>query len=561
LVSRESGTAALTAAVTARLAGLYLLVALGAQIAPASGAQREFLRGLTALHNFEYEDANDAFLTAQKLDRDFAMAYWGEAMTYHQTLWGNEDVSAARAVLARLGAAPAARAAKAATARDKALLAAIEILFGDGDAAGRRAGYARAMEAAYAQAPEDPEIAAFYALALLGTMSRGLAGAADAHEGHSAALAGSETQSRVAAILARVLRSYPDHPGALHYLLHNNDDPEHAHLAVEAARRYARVASSSSHARHMPAHIFLQLGLWREAAASDRAAFAASSAWVQAKGLPLALRNYHALSWLEYELLQRGRFREAAETVGELAPVVKATGQLALLSELASMRARYVIETRRWDILAGERNFANVNELFAIGMSAARLKNAPLAEMARASLAERAQSEQEGDFRPVIAIMERQVSALIAFAAGRYDEALTALRAAARTEQQLPAPLGPPKPIKPSPELLGDVLLELGRPAEARDAFRQALQRNANRTLSLLGLARAAKALGDAAGAREHYRTVLNNYDEADAELPELEEARAALGLVGRVGQVGDDADSIRVIPPTRLTRPTRPPP
>jgi tetratricopeptide (TPR) repeat protein len=298
----------------------------------------------------------------------------------------------------------------------------------------------------------------------------------------------------------------------------------------------------------MPAHIFLQLGLWREAAESDRAAFAASSAWVEAKRLPLTMRNYHALSWLEYELLQRGRFGEAAQTVGELAPVVKATGQLTLLSELASMRARYVIETRRWDILAGERNFANVNELFAIGVSAARLRNPSLAEMARASLAERAQSEQEGDFRPVIAIMEKQVSALIALAGGRHEQAVDSLRAAARAEQQLPAPLGPPKPIKPSPELLGEVLLELGRPAEARAAFRQALQRNANRTLSVLGLARAATALGDKAGAGEHYRAVLTNYDEADADLPELEEARAALGLVGRVGRVGDYADSIRAI-------------
>jgi tetratricopeptide (TPR) repeat protein len=168
--------------------------------------------------------------------------------------------------------------------------------------------------------------------------------------------------------------------------------------------------------------------------------------------------------------------------------------------------------------------------------------------MARATLAERAQSEQEGDFRPVIAIMEKQVSALIALAGGRHEQAVDSLRAAARAEQQLPAPLGPPKPIKPSPELLGEVLLELGRPAEARAAFRQALQRNANRTLSVLGLARAATALGDKAGAGEHYRAVLTNYDEADADLPELEEARAALGLVGRVGRVGDYADSIRAI-------------
>jgi tetratricopeptide (TPR) repeat protein len=279
----------------------------------------------------------------------------------------------------------------------------------------------------------------------------------------------------------------------------------------------------------MPAHIFLQLGMWRDAALSDRAAFAASDAWVKAKSLSPALRSYHALSWLQYELLQRGRYREAAETIDEIAPIVKASRQLTLLSDLASMRARYVIETRRWQLLAGERNFGNVYELFAIGMSAARAKNASVAELARQGLAERALAEQEGDLRPVIAIMEREVAALIALAAGRGDQAVEILRAAAQAEMQLPPPLGPPKPIKPAPELLGEVLLELGRPRDAMEPFRLALQRNANRTLSVLGLARAAMALGDTTSARTQYRALLANYDEADTDLPEVKEARGAL--------------------------------
>src|SRR5207247_8080516 len=130
--------------------------------------------------------------------------------------------------------------------------------------------------------------------------------------------------------------------------------------------------AGGSHALHMPSHIFLQLGFWHDAARSDRAAYDASVAWVGRKGAGDALRSYHALSWLEYELLQLGRYREAWQTVGEIEPVVKAIGQLNLLSDLSSMRARFVVETRRWDLLANERNFRNVDELFAIGMSAAR---------------------------------------------------------------------------------------------------------------------------------------------------------------------------------------------
>ena len=199
------------------------------------------------------------------------------------------------------------------------------------------------------------------------------------------------------------------------------------------------------------------------------------------------------------------------------------------MSELASMRARYVIDTSRWDLLARERNFGNVNELFAIGISAARTGNSPAAELSRQALAERSRAEQEGDMRPVIAIMERQIAALIELGAGRRDRAVEILRAAAQAEQQLPAPLGLPKPIKPAPELLGEVLIEIGRPREALAPFQQALRRNANRTLSVLGLARAAQASGDMATARAQYGALLRNYAGADAGLPELNEARAAV--------------------------------
>ncbi len=496
---------------------------------PTSGsaaAQPAFLRGVAALHNFEYEDAHEAFQQAQAIDRGFAMAYWGEAMTYNQTLWRNENVDAARQALARLGSTPEARAASARTPREKGFLAAVEILFGEGDAAARRRSYADVMGRLYARYPADPEVATFYALALLGTMSRSVSAHTDARDGHSETLAGSRTQTQVAAILAKVLKTHPRHPGALHYLLHDDDDPQHARLALPAARTLATLAPESSHALHMPSHVFLQLGMWHEAASSDRTAFAASNAWVTRKRLGPALRNYHALAWLQYELLQLGRYREAWETIGEIEPVVKATGQLTLLSDLSSMRARYVIETRSWDLLAAERNFGNADELFAIGVSAARTDHAPLAEMARQGLAVRARDEREGDLRPAIAIMEREVAALIELAAGRRDQAVEILQTAVQSELQLPPPFGLPEPVKPAPELLGEVLLEVGRPREANGAFEQALRRNANRSLSVLGAARASAASGQTSAAGRHYRALLANFTGADADLPEVKEAR-----------------------------------
>ena len=258
-------------------------------------AQAAFLRGMAALHQFEYEDANEAFRQARELDPGFVMAYWGEAMTYHQTLWRNENVEAARLTLARLAPRPPRAARRPRNAKEQAWLGAVERLFGDGDAETRRRSYADAMAQLHAREPDDPDVASLYALALLGTMSRSLIGYVDSHEGHSQALAGSAIQAQVAEILEGVLRSHPEHPGALHYLLHNQDDPAHAHRALAAARTLARLAPESSHTRHMPAHIFFQLGLWQDAARSDRAAFAASDAWVARKRLDAAMRNYHAL--------------------------------------------------------------------------------------------------------------------------------------------------------------------------------------------------------------------------------------------------------------------------
>jgi tetratricopeptide (TPR) repeat protein len=212
---------------------------------------------------------------------------------------------------------------------------------------------------------------------------------------------------------------------------------------------------------------------------------------------------------------------------------VKASGDVRLLSDQSSMRARYVVETRRWNVMANERNFGNVNELCAIGFSAARLHNSALAELARQALATRSLAPEEGDLRPAIAIMERQVAALIELEAGRREQAVAILRAATEAELKLPPPLGLPIPIKPAPELLGEVLLELGRPGEALEPFGQALMRNANRTLSVLGLARAASALGQADEASRHYRALLANYERADADLAELNEARTALTREG----------------------------
>jgi tetratricopeptide (TPR) repeat protein len=512
---------------------LVALLTLSPLRFPTSGspaAQPSFLRGVTALHNFEYEDAVEAFREAQRIDRDFAMAYWGEVMACNQTLWLNQDAAMARESLLRLGPTPEARVAKAPTDREKDYLRAVEILFGSGDRAARDRAYAEAMGRLAAAHPEDLEASAFHALALMGTMARSPALFNDGgDDSHAHALVGSETQRQVAAILQRVLARDPRHPGALHYLIHDYDDPDHARLALPAARDYAKVAPRSSHALHMPAHIFLQLGLWDDAAASDEASFVASDAWVKRKSLPIGMRDYHSLSWLLYESLQQGRFQKAREAVQIMKLAVEQTGAPRLKGILSDMRAHYVVETRSFQDLATARDFGTSGELFAIGMSAVRRGDSAVAPLALAELSRRAgpsESGGSGHRRIDVAVMEKELAALMAVSAGRSADAVARMREAVALEGTLPPPLGPPRPVKPASELFGEILLQLGQPREAAAQLERALERWPNRSLSLLGLARAAAALGDRATARRHYQRLLANWRSADPDLPELAEAR-----------------------------------
>ncbi len=109
---------------------------LGSLSFPNSGAaeaQHDFLRGVLLLHSFEYGYAAEAFRRAQEIDPDFAMAYWGEAMTYTHPVWNQKDAAAASEALARYGPTPEARAAKAPTDRERAYLSAGAVLYGHGE--------------------------------------------------------------------------------------------------------------------------------------------------------------------------------------------------------------------------------------------------------------------------------------------------------------------------------------------------------------------------------------------------------------------------------------------
>ena len=299
-------------------------------------AQAHFLRGLAALHSFWYEEALAAFREATSVEPDFAMGYWGEAMAHNHTLWSEQDTAAARAVIEKIKVTPKL------TRRERAYLNAVKVLYVGRDKDARDVAYSKAMEKIYKEYPEDLDAAAFYSLSLLGI--------ADYNDKTY------RLQTKAGAIAQAVYEKNPDHPGAAHYIIHAFDDPEHAIKALPAARRYAGIAPEAHHARHMPSHIFLQLGMWPEAAASNESAWEASVAWMKRKNLSTSVRDYHSLHWLLYVYLQQGRYAKADELLMLMKKVMTESTYDNKLrpgyyeNSYANMAAAFVVETERWNL-------------------------------------------------------------------------------------------------------------------------------------------------------------------------------------------------------------------
>lgn len=461
---------------------------------PNSGnaaAQPHFIRGVLLLHSFEFADAAEAFREAKKADPGFALAYWGEALTHTHPLWRYQNQKAGLAVLAELAPTPEARLAKAPTQRERDYLAALDVLYGPGEQAEVLGNYARAMEALSARYPDDDEARVFHALAILATNVERRDFAVDA---------------RAAAIAEDIFLRNQEHPGALHYLIHAYDNPVLAPLGLRPARRYGRIAEHAAHALHMTSHIFLALGMWEDSVAANEASFAASKARLERKKLGPNENGYHAYLWLAYSYLQQGRLADARRVVSHTYELLGQARTRRAGYHYSYARAYLVVDGELWRELPPEGDASLVPpapqtaSLFANGLAAARRGDAAAAEAALSALKGLsatggheahhgpAQSGLSPAEREGIAVTTLQLRGLVELAKGDREAGLTLLQEAAKAEDVMPYEYGPPFPVKPSRELLGEALLEAGRSAEAAEQFRLALKRNPGRALSVRGL-------------------------------------------------------------------------
>jgi hypothetical protein len=483
--------------------------------------QPDFNRAVALLHSFWYRKSEETFAAIAKADPACGMAEWGVAMTHYRQLW---DPPTPLDLQAGSAAVEKANAAGAKTQRERDYIAAMELFYKDSDTrthASRALDYEKSMQQIYQRYPQDIEAAIFYALAV-----RANAPMDDKTYAN---------QKKASAILEKLFVEYPVHPGLAHYIIHCDDYPALAPLALDAARRYAKIAPDAPHALHMPSHIFTRLGLWQESIDSNLASAAA------ARKNGLVGDELHAIDYLVYAYLQKGQDREALDVSNAMPkPQSNDAAYYTGLYAAAVIPARLAIERHRWSEAAtlalpagtfpgGRYSSAEANLYFAQALGAARSGNLETARnglQRMTSLRDRLLQNHDKYSSEQVDIQRESVRAWITFAEGKKDDALNQMRAAADHDDSVDKLPVTPGPIVPSRELFGEMLLETKQPAAALEAFETSLQLAPERFHSLYGAAHAALLSGDRQKASAYYAKLLANCPRPSSDLPELRETK-----------------------------------
>lgn len=472
-----------------------------------ASAQPVFKKGLLLLHSFEYVDAAEAFREARKLDPEFVMAYWGEAMTCNHPLWQEQDYEKGNEILGSLAPGPEGRIAKASTELEKDFIGAVNILYGKGNKAERDSSYAAYMEAIYKKYPDHNEVAAFYSLALngWGTTEKDIS-----------------ILEKAAAISNEVLVRNPRHPGALHYVIHALDDPAHAAQALATADKYAQVAPGAGHALHMPTHTYLALGLWNKVVSSNEVSWAAEKARKARKKLNNDALGYHSYHWLQYGYLQQGNRNKARVMIDSMKQFCDEQPSPRARAHLIYLKTTYIVEANDYSSsLAGmvvPQNDLNIvaraKDYFVKGMHAYYNKDADsldaiILRLAGERLIEEGKASEKGlrvcgninrsmatknDLQET-EVMELQLKAMQAWQKKDAMATEKLLKQAVQLQSIVGYAYGPPTVVKPAFEMYGEWLLENNRPKEALEQFEASLKAAPNKLLSLKGMDEAKKML------------------------------------------------------------------
>ncbi len=457
-----------------------------------SAVQRDFNRAVALLHHMTYPQARAEFEQIAARDPRCAMAHWGIAMTLFQPLWPTRPSLEER----KHGWSEAAKAESlATTARERLFVTSVAEFFREPDSNDywqRIQRWAAGLETLHAAYPQDAEASAFYALALLASVPPNEVS--------------SPNQTRAASLLLDIYKRNPDHPGAMHYIVHAADVPGREREQLAIVRKYARTAPRNPHALHMPTHIYTRLGQWNDVIEGNlRAAEAALEVPAGDRGQFVWDEFPHAVEYLVYAYLQLGSNDKALAQIKRLdaTPNLQPTFKTAF--HLASTKARYALERHAWSEAAAlaprvpasldwdRFPWAEGVTWFARGLGAARLSHAADARVAADrldTLASHARASGEDLFARSIDVLSLDVRAWVAQAEHDPASAVALMQRAAALEESTPKHAVTPAPTIPAQELLGDMLAEQARPVEARAAYKRALELYPNRRNSVRGYGR-----------------------------------------------------------------------
>lgn len=484
---------------------------------------------ISLLHSFEYAEAEKAFVKVIDADPECAMAYWGVAMSIYHELWappGPEELKKGATLIDIAESLPKSE-------RAKLYLDALKVFYTDWETIDhntREQLYEKKMEQIYNSEKDDTEAGVFYALAITS--------AANPNDKTYA------SQKKAGAILQKLFKEQPNHPGIAHYVIHTYDYPEIAENALATARRYAEIAPASAHAQHMPSHIFTRLGLWQESI--DTNINSASSAICYAESVnPDAnwAQEIHAVDYLVYAYLQMGNNIKAQEYLDEMKDVsaVFPKQHFATSYALVAMPVRMALENKQWEDASNLQlpsidftwetlHWETAILHFGKALGYAHTDNITSAEnelqilkALHKKLLDTNASYKAGQVNVQVHASE----AWIELTKGNNDNAITLMRKAALLENKTSKHAVTPGEVLPADELLGDMLLALNKPAEALEAYEVNLKGHPNRFNGIYGAAVAAKQIGDTEKATLYFKQLIELTKNSNSDRPELAEAEA----------------------------------
>lgn len=489
--------------------------------------REKFDLGLALLHSFEYDEAEKAFVQVIDADPECAMAYWGVAMSNFHSLWfqsGTDYLEKGTKILEAAQAVPKSE-------RENDYLHAISAFYQDWEKYDHRTRvkkFEQRMRQVYEKYSDDKEAAIFYALAL-----RASADPSDKTY---------KNQIESGKILESIFPGQPNHPGIAHYIIHNYDYPELAQLALPTARRYAEIAPASAHAQHMPSHIFTRLGLWEESIDSNINSM--SSALCYSESIDPDAHwdeELHSMDYLVYAYLQIGNNEKAIEQYNYLKTFKKVFPEnFKVAYTAAAVPTRIALENKDWKAAANLQlpsiginwdNFPWQKAIMHFGraLGSVHLGNLIQAEnelSAMVDLNKQLLDMQDGYKANQVLIQIKTIQAWMAFAKEKQDVAIRLMAEAVEMENNTTKNPVTPGEVLPTGDLMGDLLMELGRPEEALEAYETDLAKYPNRFNGIYGAATAAVAISNHEKATKYFKLLIDLTQNSNSQRSELIQAR-----------------------------------